>query len=260
MSHLFAWKDYIEIASFIFIFYRLINWLNNDKSYHLVHYFLGYCFIFGLSYYFTLNTLYSFMIMYTPILIICFIIFHQKTLQRAFITPCRIDIKTGEPYWIDIIISTALQLMNKGISSNFLIEQTDFLLEIVSTEYPLNDAPISLSLLRMLTHNPWYNPEQMIWITSRGTLTGINSSLIEQTENADLMITYNTDATILKTDIKNRCFSLCIIDHCFEKLTAEHAALLIKKHFNVSLHTKTDKGDFDEKNIKKQHTQQKNMP
>lgn len=226
---LYEWKDYVEIFIFILLFYHLLNWLNDDPNKKIFSYFLGYCIFFTGSYCLNLATICSFLILYTPVIMLFFIIFHQKSLQKNFITKTHSIEPFTSTSWIEHIISTGLYLLNNNIDATILIEHTHALYSFLHNACPL-DAPLSTLLLRMLTSNQFFISKDMLWITTKGSIKGINTTWKDNDIDQEINITTYTDAIILKTTCASHSFSLIVQGHTFTKLSAEHTALLLKQY------------------------------
>ena len=225
----YEWKDFVEIFMFIFLFYRLMHWLNDDPNKKMFFYFLGYCIFFTGAYCLKLATICSFLILYTPVIMLFFIIFHQKSLQKNFITKTHSIEPFTSTSWIEQIISTGLYLLNNNVDATILIEHTHALHSFLHNTCPL-DAPLSTLLLRMLTSNQFFIPKDMLWITTKGSIKGINTTWKDNDIDQETNLTTYTDALILKIKCDSHSFSLMVQGHSFTKLSAEHAALLLKQY------------------------------
>lgn len=225
----YEWRDFIEIFLFIFLFYRLIHWLNDDPNKKIILYFLGYCIFFIGAYWIQLITICAFLILYTPVIMLFFVIFHQKSLQKNFIA----KINPVQTYtynsWIEHVISTGLYLLNNNIDTTILIEHTQTLHSFLHNTCPL-EAPISTPLLRMITSSQFFNPKNMLWITSNGFIKGINTTWKNNDPDQETNLITYTDALVLKIEHTSHSFSLLVQGHHFTNLSAEHVTLLLKQY------------------------------
>src|SRR3990170_8108111 len=80
-----TWRDVLEILFFSSIFYFISCWLKKDKQKNLVGIFQLYIFSIVATYLLDLATINMVLFMYTPSIIMIFILIHQRTLQKNFV-------------------------------------------------------------------------------------------------------------------------------------------------------------------------------
>jgi hypothetical protein len=180
-------RDIAEIFCYSFIIYTFCIWLKTDKTKNLLSYFLAYCAITIFSWMVELPTLTPFLFSYAPIALILFIIMHEKTLQRNLVALRTIT--PVQPYqedWLDILLSSALAIINNNKSITIVIENKDSLEYFLTTPFFIN-ADISKHILSILFSSNSYDEQKIIWVNTHGQIRGINA--IWQTERTEQQIT-----------------------------------------------------------------------
>lgn len=254
MLHLYTWRDCLEILFFSVTVYRLIMWLEKDTKKSLISYFFGYFTTLGIAYLMQLGSVCALMLIYAPVIMTLFIILHEHTIQRNFITPQHVTVpqNTKPSDWLGTIISISLHRMNEGKPIICILEHLDNIAHYVKTPFYI-DTSLQTELLMPLIHDASYKDDTMIWITSHGSLRGINtwwrnSSLeteIDTNMHLDyaLALTSRSDCLLFYTNPTTRTFSVVARGTLFEKLPVELAVNMIKQHV-VSPH-KTSKGQYE---------------
>lgn len=230
----------IEISLFSFFFYYFLSWLNKDRNSKLLNYFYTYFLLIAITFYTDLYIFHNFLILCLPFFFFLFIIFHQQTLQKNFISFKTSDkITTGSSDWLEILIRSALFAINKSKEVVFVIEQTNELKSYLTTHFPLYTA-IHLDTIAMLLESSYYNSGQMIWCSTNGIIIGFNSSWnIQQSQKNSpsaatwyqdsLLMTLKTDTIIIKADPHTRAFCMMSGGKVTENLTASQTLALINE-------------------------------
>lgn len=256
MWHLLDWRDCIEIVFFFIVFHRFIRWLSKDTQENLLGYFFGYCTIFGIAYLMQLSTVCAVMLLYAPVIIMIFILFHEQTIQRNFVTPHHIIApQKVSADWLGTLISIAIHRINEGFPVTFIIEHTDTITNYIKTSFFI-DTEIRTEIILPLIHATSYTPNHMIWVTSHGMLRGTQAywKHLQNSQEDTLFIDYTTaltakiDALIFFTNPTSRTFSIIARGTFFERLSGDIVTHMIKKH--VSSSHKITRGQYD-------HTQKK---
>jgi len=148
-----SYKDIIEICFFSGICYYLFIWLKKDTQKPLLSYFYIFCCFLLCAFYLNLSTISWFLLNFSSAIVICFLILHQYTLQKNFIalhqiTPAK-AIQHSSGHWLNVLISSLLNSLNKGIESWCIIEQQNALDTFLNANI-LVTAPIQEQLLFLL--------------------------------------------------------------------------------------------------------------
>src|SRR3989338_8316527 len=92
--HIYRWRDVIEIIFLSGVFYYFCLWLKQDTQKPLLLTFYTYVFTLTIAYFTGLPTVTFILTSFFPVLLVCFIIIHQSTLQKNFIALHAISPKT----------------------------------------------------------------------------------------------------------------------------------------------------------------------
>ncbi|KKP35800.1 MAG: hypothetical protein UR26_C0002G0100 [candidate division TM6 bacterium GW2011_GWF2_32_72] len=243
-----GWRDIIEISFFSSLFYYFSLWLKKDKSHNLLPAFYGYFCIAIAAYTINLSAISSFMFLFSPVTIMLFILMHQRLLQQNFVSLTKIKpAKTVKSDWVGQLLASSLSAINDEQEITFLLEKTYPLEELVKTNFRLN-AEFEKDLVGLLINNSNFEPKKMIWLSCKGKLLAINTewstSIDEQwiTEEAKelhkwkqdaLFFTKQTDCLILKTNPKNRSFSIISEGVLLENINASGTIKILKRFLAV---------------------------
>jgi len=253
MWYTFEWRDVVEILFFSSLFYYFGRWLSKDKQKNLCGYFIGYCAAAIAAYFMQLSTVSTFMIMYSPVFIMLFIIIHQETLQKNFITSKnKVPVKTYKPDWLHLVLSSCLQAAHNNQPITIALEHTDNIIGYVDIPFLIN-GNIRKELLNLFFTSGTYKENSMIWITSTGIFRGVNVTWKRKLYDEPLVIddTYpqristKLDCLILHIDPATRLFTITADGKVHQNISPEHAARIINKH--IAPPFKRKKGVYYEK-------------
>lgn len=237
-------KDILEIALLSTFFYHVICWLLQDRVNNLIYYFAGYALVVAAAFMLPLPILQILLLWYSPVIMILFVILHEKQLQKNFVATYKSTYKLTQQVfdWPNILIQTGLHNFIEQQSTLYLIEQDQPLDSLVSTPFIIN-SPVQKELLEMICASQSYNQMRALWITKHGMLRGINTYWHQNTTTlSDL--TYADEDTLIESLeplIENcsaiACFSNAITrewtivarDCIFKKISAQHALQLLQK-------------------------------
>lgn len=237
------WHDTIEILFFATLIYYFSQWLINDTQKNLLFYFYGYCITLITAFYGNIPTIATLLFIGSPVALIIFIILHQKTLQRNFITLKNIlpSISQKED-WVESLIRCSLIAMNNNKEFLCVIERKDSLLDLINTAFFI-DTPLNKGLLNLLLENNSIDTDKLVWITQTGSLRAINAQWKLNEDNLlciknrfpswkqeAAFISSKTDAIILKATPKNRLFDVIVQEKQFEQISTAMVIKLIKKY------------------------------
>ncbi len=249
----FGWRDCCEIAFLSTIVYYFSSWLSTDTTKNLLGTFYIYLILLYVSYTLQLTTITIFLLYFSPIAAILLIIMHQELLQKNFITYKKISlINEINEDWLETIIQVCLQTISKNKSINIIIEQHDSLKDYFQIPCKLN-TPLSNILLSVLIDSNWYDDNKLIWLSSTGTLFGINTQCkkiknefwfdstiqnYEQWKQDAFALSKKTDALFICITPTIRTFTVAYQGKVMEQLQGSTVIQLIKK----ILVTETKKG------------------
>ena len=225
----FMWQDVVEILFFATIIYFIIRWLAEDKTKNLIYYFYGICVLFVASYLLNLQTIETFLWSFLPVIMLFFIVMHQKTLQANFISLAKVtNFSSPTETWYTEVLRACKNIQSKKPLA-FIIEKKQSLSGVVIPTYTMQ-APIQNALI------PWLlsctkEPICYFWIDHMGYIKGIGT----QGEYLDKLfsILEHTDAVILYSVENNLSFYLA--EKKYEQLSTAHALQFLENQL------KTDK-------------------
>lgn len=239
MFYPLLFRDCIEITFFSFGVYTFCIWLKTDKTNNLLPYFLSYCALSLIAWHTQLQTLTPFLFAYTPIALIIFILLHEKTLQKNFVT-----LRNPQAYpdtqhnnWLDIVLSCTLSGMNAEKKVTFVIEQNDALLPFLCAPFYIN-ALLTKELLDIIITSTEYDEQKMIWIDMNGTLKSINTTWPIQKNDIEsdaIFYSTHTDMIIFHTNLVTRTSTLIVHGKEFSSLSAQNLRMLIKKQVATTM-------------------------
>jgi len=177
LLQVFSWYDLIEITFFSLLIYSFIRWLRHDRKSNLLSYFYLGSAGFIIAYMFDLQAIISFYQLGWPMMLILFIILHQKSLQKNYIaartlTPEKCSKTTN---WLTHVMSAAFKSLQHKKDLIFVIEGNDSLDEFINKPITINSW-IQQELLDLIVESPLTKPNTIILITQYGKLLAFNCS------------------------------------------------------------------------------------
>jgi len=273
----FYLRNTIEILFFAIIIYYFSVWLKNDQHKNLLPYFYGYCFLSILSYHSQLTTITYFLFLFAPVAIMLFILVHQTTLQKSFvslknITPAKYEISN----WEHDLIRSFLFAINKNKEIHCVIENKDNLDDFLYSPMILN-AYIQQGLITILQNSDLFDQKKMLWLNTSGQLVGINGSWKESVfqeytdqinnnihpwKQSALLLSSKTDALFLRITPTQRTFDIIFNGKIVNNINSDNALKIIRKYASTKFWSKDSsitKGDlihetFTQKNLFKQRS------
>lgn len=241
----FTWRDGIEIIFFTVIIYSFSLWLKKDNHKNLLGYFYAYCSCFFLAQSLQLTTISHLLLYTTPITVILFIVFHQFTLQKNFVTLRALTHpETNTTNWLETLIQTCLITINKNKEIICVIEHIDSLRDHLTTPLTLH-AHLTKELLNILMTSDSFDSLQMIWLNSQGKILGINAQWnnpmheewtsetakkMHQWKQNALFYTEKTDALVFKITPATRFFDIVAHGKAYDQISAPHTISFITKY------------------------------
>lgn len=238
------YRDILEILFFASAIYYIQLWLKRDTQRNLILGFYTYCALFFASYYADLPVLRFVLFVFAPAIAMLFIILHQETLQKNFISltkPVRIDLETTN--WIDELVMCCLTALNKHKDAILVLERNDSLKSLIQAPYFIY-AELKKDVFDILLEKQLPGNRNMIWINQQGKIVSINSAWKTQideewvAQDAEhlhvwkqqaLYITGKTDALVLKINPLSRSFDVIINGDIIENMKAETVTVYLKK-------------------------------
>ena len=239
-------RDIAEICIYSLCIFAFCAWLKTDRTKNLLLYFFAYCSLTIISWIVQLPTLTPFLCTYAPIVLLLFIVLHEKTLQRNLVSLCAITpARTISSDWLDTVLSSCLAIINNNKSITMVIENEDALDHFLQTSFIIN-ADLNKNVLDILLTSASYDQHKMVWISTSGTIRGINVSWA--TDNpGDSANTYtmHTDAIVLNAQPLSRTFSIIAKGKETKNIAAHQIHTTIKKQLACTVSSK-QKGVYRE--------------
>ncbi len=265
--HIFSWHDCLEIMLISCIVYMFIRWLAQDTQKNLTAWFYGYCLILFGSSYANLATLHLALCVTAPLAIMGFILVHQQTLQKNFITLTSLTPRAqATHHWLEALIQGCLHALNKNREIFCIIERTDALDMFLSTSAVFN-ADITQELLTLLTN---HEGAITLWVNHAGKLHALNpawrgtpdelwttsdvKALHAWKQNA-LLMTDKSDAIMFTLSPTTRLCTIIMEGKIINDLSAHHAFALLKNYCNLTKQGDLN-ADLTPRTHFKQHTPQ----
>ncbi len=256
--YIWGYKDLLELLFFSWLLYRISLWLNKDTTRTLVWYLYGYCTLIIACHCIQLPLLTTLLISYSPVAALIGILMHQDSLAKYLAVPTKILPAHLDTLWLDELLQAFLIAMHSNKQIICIIENKDSLESLISTEFSLN-TPLKKSILSMLIESLLFDSQAMIWISSTGTLKGINCTWIRELNTQDnwttaLTVCTKIDAIAIKSRPEKNSFDLVLHGNHLENLTSTNCRVtllqyLTKSNFSEKLGRSThSKGKLDEKN------------
>lgn len=241
----FTWRDALEILFFSSAIYYFSRWLKKDRQKNLLFYFYAYCLLVFCTYNLSLTTLHYALILFSPMLFMIFVLIHQNTLQKNFITLRNLIAAPKSNHdWLETLIQAALININNNKEIICVVEHTDTLQDHLTTPLALH-AEIKKELLDIIIASQSFDHAHMVWLNTQGTLLGINARwkisaefYIDETlqhswKDEALFFTTKTDALVFKTDAAARSFDIIHQGKMFEKVSADKTLAYLKKYMGT---------------------------
>ena len=133
-----GWRDFLELSIFFYGVYSFLLWVSKDTQQPLLLYCYAYAGLTALSYLLTLSVLYSLLILYLPVCLVIFILLHQKTLQKNFVSfhaGKSSEKALKNEAWQEIVMRAALIASNKRKNCFFVIEKSNSLVDFLEVPY-----------------------------------------------------------------------------------------------------------------------------
>lgn len=246
---LLGWRDSAEIMFFIVVMFYWLRWLNTDKEKNLATLFFLYSLVAIGSYYYELTAISILFIGGLPLIVVIFVMLHQKSLQQNFISINRLPPPQEESLnlsWLNDLMSFALSALYKHQDIVFIIERNNNL-SLLLTSSCVVQALLSKEFLELLTGPETATPTYNFWLTHTGTMVGINTSLnypldstwlaeeihhIPRWQQEALYITTKTDAIIFRGSFTTKTFTIIMEGKCSENISPQQTMTLLKRSIN----------------------------
>lgn len=239
---IFTFYDCIEIIIMSWLSYKIIHFLTTHSEYNLLKPTIIYVSVIAIAHFIHLVTLELFVLITAPAVICFFILIHQEQLQKNFVALHRLPTqKTHKKMWHYSLIQWCQKQASKGISSSYIIEQTENL-ESVLTSYVPCHTLFSSSLLEIIYESPLFFSEKPILIQYDGIIKGLNINYTkhpilhtyENQQAQELFISAKTDALIMHMNAHTLTFTCVHNNQILNNLSAHMMTLILDKFFEVS--------------------------
>ncbi len=253
-------KDFIEISVLSTLCYWGLSWLKQDKQKPLLVYGYLYCGLWMSSFLFDLKTLLHLLELTAPVVVMLFILVHQKTLQKNFIGLYKVmPARKVHTLWLEEIVRFCLQTDHDLM---FLVEHKQSIGELVTTELPLQ-TDITTAVLSYLSQCKQFNRNQYMLLDTQGTLLGLNvtwhkalalDALEQDRIKKASYYLQEVDAFALYFDQSTRTFTLIVHQQTYPALTATQVLQSIERYLKTD-HTKkgTNREQVHKTNFKQPH-------
>lgn len=266
---LYTLQNYIEILVFSFVIYKILRWLQQDPTKHLILYVYGYASLMIVSQLSGCITLFWTMFILLPVAIMTCIIIHQKQLQKNFILASSKDLTPQTmptTNWLDLFIRSTLLTSYKNKQLYCIIERTDHLAALLHAPCNLY-LPLQKNIIDLiLASNALENPS-ILWLTDSGIINSVNVSWQKILTNEILttqhqsmhqseiiLLTAKTDALVFSIDPSNKLAMIWYQGKSMHKLTIDQ----LMKSCKEILYQKIEHKSFNKQGA--HYAQQDNSP
>lgn len=258
------WRDIAEIAIISTIIYAFIRWISHDTQKNLVLWFYGYCAFILFSRTADLENLSYLIFITSPIALLLFIIIHQQTLQKNFITLTSLSPQAHSPaHWLEELIQGCLHALNKNQEIFCIIERTDSLEEFLSAHYFVN-ADMTQELLALLATTTPPHQSTLLWVTHAGKLLAFNPTwhalpneiwintdvkALHLWKQQALHMSEKSDGILFTFDPTTRLCTIIAEGALANNVSAHHAFTLLKNYCSLNIPTTKKSGDIHGHNL-----------
>lgn len=237
--YIFSWRDMVEIGVFGSMLYYMALWLAKDKKNNLLIPFYSYCCALIGSYYFSLNTISSLLLNFSPAALAALFIMHEKTLQKNFVSFKNVHAlsKQSDPSaWIETAIRSFLVAFNSSKNIICIIERSDALASFLQSPLIIESDIAKNDMLTICFESATFDENKYIWLRSNGQLVALNAISKQSTDTlADhqheaIFLTQKTDAIIIKGICESRLFDISVSGKELKQLNSATAISILKKY------------------------------
>lgn len=211
---LYTMQNYIEVAIFSFVIYKILQWLAQDHTKHLLLYVYAYAILMISSYATLCMTLFWTMFICIPVAMLASIVLHQKQLQKNFIlasskdlTPQTLPAKN----WLGLFMRSCLLAAYQKRQLYCIIERTNHLAPVLNNNCPLY-LTLQQNVIDLIISSSALDNPSVIWLTQSGILNTVNATWKEtltsemlsshrQPHHGEIiLLTSKTDAVVWSID------------------------------------------------------------
>ncbi len=177
LLNIFAIQDMLEILFFSAIVFSFVKWLKQDQHTNLLTYFyLGACILVS-AYFLDLQNIVLFYSASWPIMVLIFIVIHQKSLQKNYVAARTLipNKKIDQTTWLTLTMSALFKSLQHKKNTIFVIEGNDSLDEFIHQPITVN-SPIQKQLLDMIIESSTLLTDHIILLSQYGKLIALNGT------------------------------------------------------------------------------------
>lgn len=238
-------QNYAEIFILSILIYKMLRWLQQDQTKHIILYVYAYTGLIIFSFIFSCTTLFTILCIMMPLATIISIMAHQKQLQKNFvlatckdITPHTMPIKN----WLELIIRGHLLAAYQNKQIFCIIQRNDTLINILESNCNIF-VPIQQEITDLIFSSSALNTPSIIWLTSSGIINSVNASW-SQTVTSELLHPYNlhhaaitlvtakTDAVVWSINTETKFAMLWHQGKCLQQITIDQLITSCKQILN----------------------------
>jgi DNA integrity scanning protein DisA with diadenylate cyclase activity len=249
-----CWTDVLELAVLVGIVYGFGRWLKHDRSQRLLLYFYAGGVVCVLAVLFDLQAIVAFYKTAWPILVVLFIVVHQKSLQQNYIAARTIeaDAVSVDHDWIRVIMRAAFKAVQRKKNLFFVIEGKQYIREYITTPVVFQ-SPVQEPVVDMIVESALIYDNSLVLLNQLGTLVALNGqwSLTEPPELAAeytqlpliqqqaLFLTHKTDMLVFFVDAESKRLTVMAQGTLVKNLTSDTAELVINQYIRKQRLVKT---------------------
>lgn len=241
---LYSWQDCTEIIIIAFLLYTFMRWLSASHKPFLLKSFLAYFSFVFFAFFAQLPVLLLVLIYCSPVIIVLYIIFHQNSLQKNFITALNSTKSLSlNNSWHNELLKVILHSLNKNKAYTCIIERNDSLETIIKATHIVQSG-LTYELATLFIDSSLNTLDNIQWLNQWGRLIALKSRLdllyedpwfAQETSHTSkwhqdaLFLTSKTDCIIIRA-VPERTFESFMNGKIIMYANAHDLITFLKKH------------------------------
>ena len=246
---LYSIQNYIEVLILSFITYKILSWLAQDHTKHILLYVYAYAAFMIASYATSCITLFWILFVGMPLVALTTIVLHQKQMQKNFILASSKDLTPNSipaKNWLEILIRSCLLAAYQKKQIFCIIESTDHLASALHSPTHLH-LSLKQDIIDLIISSTALENPSIIWISQSGIMYTVNATWKETITNHILsphqkihyaeiaLLTSKTDAFAWSIDPMNKMAMLWHQNTFIQQLTIDQLMKSCQKILNQKI-------------------------
>ena len=241
----FKWTDFLEIALLVSVVYGFGLWLKRDRAHRLLMYFYIGCGIFLLAVLLDLQIIMAFYKTAWPIMVVLFVVLHQKSLQQNYIAARTIEADTlsVDRDWLHVVMRAAFKALQRKKNLFFVIEGKQSIRDYLTMPLVLQ-SPVQQNVLDMVIESTMIQDNSLVLLSQMGNLVALNGQWIVHDDlelaaehvnlpviqRQALFLTSKMDVLIFFAEESSKLLTIMAQGTIVKNLTSDKAELIINQY------------------------------